>query len=172
MYKVGFLLAFITTSFVYGLFLNRVPVHLNQDELGFSINAYSIAKTGMDENGRVMPIYFWHLGVMWATPAIVYLTAGVLKFFPLSEEFIRLPSVFVGLANLVLIWCLAKAYFKCEKWALAVVILLATTPVNFIHSRLLLDNLYPVPFVIAWLLCLLKYFEGKSRQFISVDEFL
>jgi len=53
-----------------------------------------------------------------------------------------------------------------------VVILLATTPVNFIHSRLLLDNLYPVPFVIAWLLCLLKYFEGKKIWVLLAGLFL
>ena len=154
MKSVVFVLGLLAVIVLYSAFLNVTPVHLNQDELGFSLNAYSIAKTGFDENGRFFPLYFWHLNVMWSTPIIVYLTALILKLFPLSEVAIRLPSVIVGIINIVLVYLLAKRIFKSEKFGLLAGVLLATTPVHFIQSRILLDNLYIVPFVLGWLLLL------------------
>lgn len=157
---------------MYGSFLSRVPIHLNQDELGFSLNAYSISKTGYDENGRFLPFYFWHLGVMWATPIIVYLTAIVLTFLPLSESAIRAPSVFIGLLNIVLIWFFVREFLKSEKWATLAAFLMTTTPVHFIQSRILLDNLYPVPFVTGWLLCVWLYLKNKKVSVLFLGMFL
>jgi hypothetical protein len=36
------------------------------------------------------------------------------------------------------------------------------SPAHFIHSRLLMDYLYPVPFVLLWLWCLLKFDETEK----------
>src|SRR3989344_2775094 len=132
MIKISFALLLALIILTYPIFLDRTPIHLNQDELGFALNAHSISNTGFDENGRFYPLYFWHLGVMWSTPIIVYLTALSLKLFPVSEIAIRLPSVFIGLINIGLIYLLAKKLFKSELWGLVAGILLATTPVHFI----------------------------------------
>lgn len=157
---------------IYGAFLERTPIHLNQDELGFSLNAYSIAKTGFDENGRFFPLYFWHLGVMWSTPIIVYLTAAVLKIIPLSETAIRVPSVLVGLLDIILVSLLVRRIFKSRKMAIFAGFLLATTPVHFIHSRVLLDNLFIVPFTAGWLLFLYLYKERGNVWFLGAASFL
>lgn len=157
---------------IYGAFLERTPVHLNQDELGFALNAYSIAKTGFDENGRFFPLYFWHLGVMWSTPIIVYLTALILRILSLSETTIRLPSIFVGLVDIVLIGFLAAKIFKDIRYGILGALFLAVTPVHFIHSRLLLDNLFIVPFVLGWLLCLYLFLEKRNPWFLGLAAFL
>lgn len=159
-------IVFLVLGIIYSFTLDRVPVHLNQDELGFALNAYSISKTGFDENGRFMPFYFWHLGIMWATPIIVYLTAIFLKILPLSEIVIRLPSVLVGTVNLVLIYLIAKKLFKSRLYGLAVALLLALTPAHFIHSRILLDNLFIVPFVLGWFYLILLFMEKRRLWLI------
>lgn len=151
----------VATIILYSWNLLQVPVHLNQDELGFTLNAYSITTTGFDENGRFMPFYFWHLGVMWATPIIVYLTAIFLKILPLSEIVIRLPSVLVGTVNLVLIYFIAKKLFKSRLYGLVAVLLLALAPAHFIHSRILLDNLFIVPFILGWFYLILLFMEKR-----------
>src|SRR3989344_4804229 len=110
-------LMLVAVGILYASFLGRTPIHFNQDELGFSLNAYQISKTVFDENDRFMPLYFWHLGVMWATPIIVYLTAVILKFLPLNESIIRLPSVFIGVVGISLMWFLGKLVFKSWQWA-------------------------------------------------------
>lgn len=149
-------------AFVYSFSLDKIPTYLNQDELGFSLNAYSIAQTGFDENGRFFPLYFWHLGIMWSTPIIVYLTAFFLKFLPLSEIVIRLPVVLVGLLDIILVFFVARKIFKSDKYALIAAGFLAIIPVHFMQSRILLDNLFIVPFLLGWLLLLLYFAENKN----------
>lgn len=172
MNKLLLIFLFLGIGILYASFLNISPVHLNQDELGFSLNAYSIQKYGIDENGRFMPHYFWHLGVMWSTPVIVYLTAIFLKFLPLSETVIRLPSVFVGLTDIILIYFLSLKIFKKKYLALVSMFLLVLTPVHFIQSRLLLDNLYPLPFVLGWLFCLYLFMESRKLKWLALSVFL
>lgn len=170
---INLLLVFLLIGFalLYTLSLDKVPVHLNQDELGFTLNAYSIVKTGFDENGIFLPLYFWHLGVMYSTPIIVYLTAIFLSFMPLNEITIRLPSVFVGLLNLILVYILARKIFN-KKMSLAAVFLLATTPIHFIQSRILLDNLYAIPFIIGWMILILMFNERKNSLFLFLATFV
>lgn len=169
---VTLLLFLLLVTLLYGSFLSNTPVHLNQDELGFAINAYSVSQSSFDENGRFFPLYFWHLGVMWATPIIVYLTTLFLKFLPLSETAIRLPAVLVGLTNITLIYFLAKKLFQNPKLGFVTAFLLAITPAHFIHSRILLDNLFIVPFVLSWLLLLLLFLETKNLKLLFFATFL
>ena len=146
--------------------LDKVPVHLNQDELGFALNAYSI-KTGLtDVSGNFLPFYFWHLGSFWATPIIVYITSLVLLFFPISESTIRISSAAIGVVSVAIMMILTKRIFKKELFAILSGLFIITTPVFFIHSRILLDNLYPIPFVLAWLLLLYIFLEKKVPGFL------
>lgn len=162
-----FLIFLILGSLIlYGSFLNFTPVHLNQDELGFALNAYSIAQSGIDENGRFLPFYFWHLDLMWSTPVIVYLTAVFLKFFPLSEGIIRLPSVLVGLINITLVYLISKEIFKTKQLSLITTLFLVLNPTHFIHSRFLLDNLYILPFALGWLYFLILFLKKKKTKFL------
>lgn len=166
------LLLLIPFILIYTFSLGSVPVHLNQDELGFSLNAYSVAKTGLDENGRFLPLYFWHLGVMWATPIIVYLTSLFLLIFPLTEATIRLPSVLIGILNITLIFFVARKLFNSTKFGLLTAVFMGTIPVHFIQSRILLDNLFPVPFVLGWIYLLFSFFSSKKLWYLLLAGFI
>ncbi len=156
----------LVAIFLYSYRLDKVPVHLNQDELEFSLNAYSVSRTLRDTNGNYLPLYFWHLESFWATPIITYLTAIILKFAPIAESTIRLPSVLIGLCTIVLLMILANKIFKEKQYAIITGFLAVTTPVLFMHSRLLLDNLYPVPFVLFWLIFLKEYLDKRKIFFL------
>lgn len=171
-YMKFFVVFLVVAGMFYSILLAQVPIHLNQDELGFALNAYSISKTGFDENNRFLPLYFWHLGVMWATPIIVYLTSLFLVFLPLSETVIRLPSVFIGLINIALIYFISKKIFDNEKLALITSLFLALTPVHFIQSRILLDNLFIVPFILGWFYLILLFMEKRKIWLIFFAAFL
>lgn len=164
-----FLVIILGSLLLYSYRLDFVPVHLNQDELEFSLNAYSISRTLHDSYGNFLPFYFWHLGSFWATPIIVYLTAMFLKFLPLSEAVIRLPSVFIGLTSIVLVMILSNKIFKRRTLALLSGVLMATTPVFFMQSRLLLDNLYILPFVLLWLIFLKGFSDKEKRVWIFLS---
>ncbi len=151
---------------IYSFKLNLVPVHLNQDELEFSLNAYSISKTLVDRNGIYLPFYFWHLDNFWATPIVTYFAALFLKFLPLSEGNIRIPSVVIGIASVVLVMIITHLIFKKRYLVIFSGFLFATSPALFINSRLLLDNIYPIFFTLLWIL-FLKLFLDKKNIFLA-----
>ncbi|MGQ0736174.1 MAG: ArnT family glycosyltransferase [Acidobacteriota bacterium] len=152
---------------VFALFvagLDHSPVYLAHDEVLNALNAHALATTAHDPNGRLLPLYIHIGGDYWAQPIVTYVTALVLLAFPLSEFAIRLPSVVVGVTSVVLIYAVARRLFERRLLAWIAAMLLATTPAHFLHSRLAVDHLYPVPFVLAWLWCLLAFLEhGRLR---------
>src|SRR5258708_6990122 len=93
---------------VYAPFLSYSPIYLPHDEVFFSLQAHAIATSGRDLHGTAAPLYFPILRGYWAQPLVVYFTALFLKLLPLSETAIRLPSVTVGVADVVLMYLAAK----------------------------------------------------------------
>lgn len=150
------------TFALYAWNLGRGPIYLHGAEVLFSLQAHAIATTGHDANSRLLPLYFQMPAIgenVWFHPAIVYFTAPFLLALPFSEWAVRLPSVCIGVIDVVLLYAIARRIFGSDRWALLASALLALTPAHFIHSRVAMDYLYPVPFVMAWLLCLLIFFE-------------
>ena len=139
-------------AILYTVDLGHAPIYLHEAEVLFALHAHAIATTLHDANGRLLPLYFEMPQIgenVWFHPAIVYAMAPFLAVLPLSEAAIRLPSVVVGLIDLVLVFIIARRLFDSDRWALAAAALLALTPSHFIHSRMAMDYLYPVPFVLA-----------------------
>jgi|KBSMisStaDraftv2_1062788.scaffolds.fasta_scaffold09283_4 4-amino-4-deoxy-L-arabinose transferase-like glycosyltransferase len=161
---------------LYTVNLGHAPIYLHEAEVLFALHAQSIATTLHDTNGRLLPLYFQMPQIgdnVWFHPMVVYLMVPWLKILPMSEMAIRIPSVLVGLTDVVLIYFIAVRIFRSERWALLAAGLLALTPSHFMHSRMAMDYLYPVPFVLAWLLCLLTFLEHRqSRTLFAATSFL
>jgi 4-amino-4-deoxy-L-arabinose transferase-like glycosyltransferase len=170
--KTPLLLAVIAAA-LYVPRLGDAPIYLSPDEVFIARNAHAIATTGHDSRGRFLPLYIeyryptedptTHKRVMrsgWLPPTIYYAMAVVLRILPLSEASARLPTAIVGILNVVLVYFVGRRLFGSEPLAIVSALLLALTPAHFIHSRLGLDYLYPLPFVLAWLLWLLEYLDG------------
>jgi 4-amino-4-deoxy-L-arabinose transferase-like glycosyltransferase len=104
----------------------------------------------------VPQFYFWHLDNFWATPVIVYWAAIFLKFLPFNETWIRFPSALLAVINIGLMMYLTDILFKKRYLTILSGVLLALTPAFFINSRILIDNIYPVTFVLLWLIFLVK----------------
>jgi 4-amino-4-deoxy-L-arabinose transferase-like glycosyltransferase len=153
----------VTGLLLYSHDLGRVPPYLHHDELFFANQARSIAATGHDTHGRLLPLYFEVAPGTWFQPVLVYLTALVLKIAPMSETAFRLPTILVALADVVLVYFVAGRILRRESWALLAAALMLLTPAHVIHARLAMDYLYPVPFVLAWLLTLMLFLE-RSRS--------
>jgi 4-amino-4-deoxy-L-arabinose transferase-like glycosyltransferase len=162
-----FLICVLLAAGAFALYAYRLgdsPVHLAIDEVMIALNAESIASTGHDWNGRLLPLYIQVSGLSWFEPLIIYSLALVFKVLPVSEFTIRLPTVCVGVANIVLIYLVARVLVKRDAPAVMASFLLALTPAHFLHSRFGMDFIYPLPFILLWLLCLFTYFESASRR--------
>ncbi len=161
-------LAAVLTAGLYMPGLAVSPPHLLHDEIKFAVQAHTIATTGRDSNGRRLAVYFPEPGYSAGRdPVCIYATAGALALLPLSESSIRLPSTIVGALGVALVFVLARRLFARTTTAWTVAAILALTPTYYIHSRLALSVIYPIPFVVAWLLALQRYISAPRPAYAA-----
>jgi 4-amino-4-deoxy-L-arabinose transferase-like glycosyltransferase len=159
------------TLLLYALALDHTPPYLHEAEVLFGLHAHAIATTGHDLYGRFMPLYFQMrpLGEnTWWHPLLVYLTALWLQVAPLTESMLRVPSALVGTVNVVLLYFIARRLFARRGLALFAAVLLAVTPAHFVQSRIAMDYIYPLPFVLGWTLALLRFFDDRRPRWLFV----
>jgi len=149
---------------IYARHLDLSPVYLAPDEVTIALTAHSLATTGTDLVGRPFPLYIQITAGSWFHPLVVYLLALELTLVPLSEVTIRLPTVCVGVACLVMMHFVGRCLFDRRSWAALAAILLALTPAHFLHSRFALEYIYPLPFVMGWLLGLFTYLDSDNPK--------
>ena len=148
-----------------------VPVNLGGDEAQFGINGYAIASTGHDVGGRYMPLFLnlaepaagIQSSTIWYQPTLFYLTAVVLKFVPLSEASVRLPTALIAIVDVVLLYVVALRIFGRRDLAIAAALMLALSPAHLIFSRQALDYICPLPFVLGWLWCVSSSLDADRR---------
>ena len=155
-------------ALLYGRGLDYAPPHLEIDEVLIALDAQSVAATGHDLRGERLPLYFPVGATSWYQPVIVYLTAVVLKLVPLSEASLRSPTVLIAVADIVLMFLVARRLFTSNLFGCFAAVLLALTPGHFIHARYGMDYLYPVPFALGWLLCLVSYVDRPRVSVLLV----
>jgi len=156
----------VATSVLYGWRLSDAPIYISPDEAIISVDAHSLASTGRDVRGQLFPLYFQiqlpgETRMGWFTPAIFYLMALFLKVLPLSEAVVRMPTVLIGVTDVVLMYFVGRRLFQREWLAILAAALLALTPAHFMLSRYALDYLYPLPFTLGWLLCLFAFLDDR-----------
>src|SRR5262245_33846326 len=83
--------------------LDRAPVYLVRDEVQSARQAYSLRTSATDLTGRRWPLYFaepeYSVG---RDPMMIYATAFVLRFTPLTEASVRIVSALMGIASVIL----------------------------------------------------------------------
>ena len=160
------LLAGLAAAAVYATRLSHAPIYLTHDEVNFSLQSIAIAQTGRDLNGRLFPVYFAEPEfTAGRDPLMIYVTALGLTVLPLSDAAVRLPTALVGVLIVVLLLVL-YARLSPRLWTpIVAAAFLALSPGFFIHSRLALSVIYPLPFVLLWLLALHEY-DRKPRPWL------
>jgi 4-amino-4-deoxy-L-arabinose transferase-like glycosyltransferase len=148
---------------LYATRLTSAPMYLARDEIQFGRQAYSLATTGRDLDGNRFPMFFaepsYHVG---RDPLLIYVTAALLKARPLSDFIVRLPNALVGVLDIVLMFFVGRRIFKSDALGLIAAALLAVSPAHFMHSRLAVSLLLPLPFTLLWLLCLASFVDDEK----------
>jgi hypothetical protein len=165
------------TMGLYAWRLGGAPIYLSPDEAIIAVDAHTLASTGRDVHGRLLPLFFQiqlpgESRMGWFTPIIFYLSALVLQVLPLSEGVVRIPTMIVGVTNVVLMYFIGRRLFRTEPLAIAAAALLALTPAHFILSRYALDYLYVLPFVLGWFLCLLTFLDTRRPALLLAGTLL
>lgn len=154
------------TAIIYGAYLDRSPIYLNNDEAAFALQGHSIATTARDTNGRWLPLYFQIRENVWYHPIIVYAMAATFTLLPFTEWAARVPTVIVAIANVLLVYAIGRRVFSRPATAAIASAMLILTPAHFMHGRLACDYLFPVMFVLLWLYCLLRFLETRTPAWI------
>ena len=169
------ILILIGAAVLYVSRLARSPAYLSIEEVGAARDALIFAKTGRNEGGQRWPLYFGGSafvagggGAPSRDPVFTYLQAALLAVVPFSEAVVRLPSAVAGIVDVLLMFFLARRLFKSEWLGVVAAALLATSPAHFFQSRIATQQIGIVPFVLAWLLFLTKYFDDhRTRDLLA-----
>jgi hypothetical protein len=148
----------------YATGLDRIPPNLGHDEALFGLNARSIADYGTAADGTRFPFFFSDraLGPHGRAPLSIYASAAVFKLGPDDELAVRRASVIAGLVSVAIMFFLASQFFGSRAWAAVAALLLAATPAHFFYSRVGVEVVYLLPFVLGWMLFLLRWRADPS----------
>jgi hypothetical protein len=136
---------------------SHIPAGLNQDEAASAYESFSLAETGQDKWGNILPAYFpaWGSG---QNVLLAYLSAPIIKVLGLSVLSARLVPLLLGILTLPLLFGCLRPVGRFP--ALLGTLLLALMPWHFMLSRWALESNL-VPF------CMLLGCFSLSRAFIT-----
>ena len=140
--------------------LGEVPAGLYCDEAGNAYNAWALGTAGIDENGRVLPLYVWSFGTAYKNPVYIYSAILPVKLLGLSEFSARLPAALFGTATVAGLFLLGRAAFGpwVGLWA---ALALAVAPWHLHFSRIAFELIaFPCLFVFACYY-LLRFTQGR-----------
>lgn len=148
--------------------LDHSPIYIFHDETQFILQAQSMATTGRDLSGRVLPVFFAEPEFKAGRdPGLIYFAAAVYKVLPFSEAFVRWPTALIGVTNIVLIFAFVSRWFGSLALGAAAAMMLALTPEHFIRGRLMLSPLASLPFILLWLCVLLRVERHASPRALA-----
>ncbi|MFA6293713.1 MAG: hypothetical protein WC637_18135, partial [Victivallales bacterium] len=146
------LVLFFLTCFLHFWKIGEVPPGFYWDEASLGYNAYCLAETGKDEEGRALPL-FWTCFSYYGDPAILYSACPVVKIFGLSKTALRSVSAFYLICASVLFVFLSYAHVRNKWMALAAGFLFSVLPWVFPTSRTIVIGYAPMMLgiVAGWL---------------------
>src|SRR3990167_10194170 len=112
MFKIGrktklLILIFLLALFLRTYRLSTFPFGFHADEVRVGWNSYSILKTGLDDRGNLLALYYNTFGDYRPT-GIFYFTIPSILIFGLTEFAVRFPSALFGALTIFPIYFLTK----------------------------------------------------------------
>lgn len=154
--------------------LTTVPPSATLDEATIGWNAYSILHTGKDEYGHFLPILLRAYDDY--RPALyVYTVIPFIKIFGLNVLAVRLPSVLMSLATVIMSYFLILTLFphfkKKKRIAMVGMLLLAISPWHIYISRLGHEVNLGLALIVASILCFFVFVNKKNTWFLIFSFF-
>lgn len=168
------ILAVITFTLIAGFlrFYNIVdnPVSLNIDEVAYGYSAYSILKTGRDENGVFMPLTFSSIGD-YKNPVLIYSLVPSIAIFGLNEFSVRFTSALAGTLTIPAFFIMMLLLKLDKKVTLIGTALLTISPWHIYYSRFASDHIMGLLLLVLGISAFQKMLTGK-KLWIFLASFL
>ena len=149
--------ACVLAALALSLYINHSGSPLNDDERTLVGEARTI--------GTSTPLFFQVADDRWLPAAPVYATALVHALGG-GDRSGRIASAFVGAADVVLVY-VAVGLLAPEWIAVASAVLLLVTPVHAWFAQLGTGTLFPAPFVLLWLIAMLRFIRHDAAPALA-----
>ncbi|KKQ95889.1 MAG: hypothetical protein UV74_C0013G0494 [Candidatus Woesebacteria bacterium GW2011_GWB1_43_14] len=159
------LIIFILALLLRTIKLSSLPAGFHADEVRAGWNAYSILKTGQDDRGNTLAMYYNTFGDFRPT-GIIYFTIPSIAILGLNEFAVRLPSALFGALTIFPLFLFTFALTNKKGIALLASLFLAISPWHISVSRATSEVAISMFFVLGGLVFLTK------NKFISIISFL
>lgn len=166
---LGFIL--ILASFLRLVMLDKVPVGLHGDEASVGYTAYSLLKTGHDQNGNFFPLAIDQFGD-FRPAGYHYVEIPFVGLMGLSIEATRLPSALFGIAMVFLLYLFVQELFEKRVISLISSALLAISPWHIVISRATSETVMAMFFVLLGSLFFVKGVKQKKYIGWFIGSFL
>lgn len=108
---IAFIL-FLVSCILHFYDLETMPPGIHVDEASVAYNAYCVSKTGTDEYGVAMPVFFKSFS-NYQDPILIYTIIPFVKLFQMTKALVRIPSgiyhIMAALAFFYLSWKLIES---------------------------------------------------------------
>lgn len=139
--------------------LNQIPPGIHGDEASVGYNAYSILKTGKDQNGNFLPLSIDQFGD-FRPAGYHYLDIPFVALMGLNEISVRLPGAIFGALTVVVFYFFLKELFS-NKVGVIGSFLLAVNPWHINISRATSESIVSLFFIILGFYLFLKAVKKK-----------
>ncbi len=158
--------AFFVVCLFFSFKLTQVPDGLTVDESSFGYNAILLSNTLRDQNGRFLPIFVLSIdGKDWRQPVTQYFLTAYFKLFGASLFNLKFTSVIIVSLSAILIFFLGKL-LQGTGGGVSTALIFLLTPILMIHAHLGLDNIYPIPFTIIWLMGVYQFKKTNNLKYL------
>jgi len=161
--KKYLILIFFLALFVRVWKLGTFPFGFHADEVRVGWNAYSILKTGMDDRGNILSLYYNTFGDFRPT-GIFYLTIPSIVLFGASEFAVRFPSALLGALTIIPLYFLSRELTKNKNVSFLASFLLALSPWHISVSRATSEVAISMFITLCGLYLFVKALEGKDKK--------
>ena len=150
----------------FGLYASRIgTLPLSPAEIEVVAQADAVGSIAIG-----FPLFF-HVGdEHWLQPLAVYATA-LTRLATSSDLAGRLAAAVTGAVNVALMFVLCQRLLASTPAATGAALLLTLTPAHIVTATTGIDAIYPLPFVLAWLISLTIYFDSRERRFAAAGAF-
>lgn len=157
-----FLSILLIATFLRIYQLGNIPHGFYQDESAIGYNAYSLLKTGRDEWGVHMPLYFESFGD-YKLPLYIYLTIPSILIFGMTEFAVRFPSALFGILTIGVVYFLTKKLTGNKALAFLTMGLLTINPWSLHYNRATFEVSISLFLFVLGSFLLLESFDTKKK---------
>lgn len=161
--KIVLLAMIILGAFVRLNKLGTGGIGFFRDEAAIGLNTWSIIKTGADEFGHSLPLFFRSFEVFFM-PAYEYLSVPFFLIFGPTEFSARALSAFSGILLIFVAYLISKELFKSERIGIITALVVSIAPWSIFYSRGAFEGNLALLFFSLGFYFWLKFFNSNNKK--------